>query len=167
MLLPVAGCRYRLSMGILPDDSWASSQATRKSMQANRSRDTKPELAARSAVHSRGLRYRVDARPLPELRRKADMVFRKDKIAVFLDGCFWHGCPEHHTQPATNPEYWSAKIAGNMERDKDTNARLEEAGWTVLRFWEHDNPEIVAEVVERRVRASRARKPRSRSAEQV
>ena len=73
-------------------------------MQANRSRDTKPDLAVRSAVHRRGLRYRVAARPQPELRRTADMVFRRAKVAVFVDGCYWHGCPEHHTQPATNRE---------------------------------------------------------------
>ncbi|MCY3851922.1 MAG: very short patch repair endonuclease, partial [Acidimicrobiaceae bacterium] len=141
-------------MGGLPDESWASSEATRKSMQGNRSRDTKPELAARSLIHAQGLRYRVGVRPLPGLRRTADVVFRRDKIAVFLDGCFWHGCPEHHTQPTTNSEYWSAKINGNIERDKDTNAQLEQAGWTVLRFWEHESPETVAEVVQRTVHAS-------------
>ena len=123
-------------------------------MQGNRSRDTKPELAVRSAVHRRGLRYRVAARPLPELRRTADLVFRKAKIAVFVDGCYWHGCPEHHTQPATNPEYWSAKITGNIERDQNTDTHLEQAGWTVMRFWEHENPESVAETVEQSVRAA-------------
>ncbi|WP_420620795.1 very short patch repair endonuclease [Candidatus Poriferisocius sp.] len=141
-------------MSGLPEGSWASSEATRKSMQGNRSRDTKPELAVRSAVHRRGLRYRVASRPLPELRRTADLVFRKAKIAVFVDGCYWHGCPEHHTQPATNPEYWSAKITGNIARDQDTDAHLQEAGWTVLRFWEHENPETVADAVEQLVRAA-------------
>ena len=151
---PPAGYRYHRAMGGLPDDSWASSEATRKSMQGNRSRDTKPELAVRSAVHRRGLRYRVAVRPLPELRRTADLVFRKAKIAVFVDGCYWHGCPEHHTQPATNPEYWSAKITGNIARDQDTDAHLQKAGWTVLRFWEHEDPETVADAVERSVRAA-------------
>ena len=136
-------------------------------MQGNRSRDTKPELAARSAIHAQGLRYRVGTRPLPGLRRTADVVFRRDKIAVFLDGCFWHGCFEHHTRPSTNSEYWLAKISGNIERDKDTNVRLEQAGWTVLRFWEHESPEMVAEVVQQTVRASRARDSKSRSAEQI
>ena len=105
-------------------------------------------------MHRRGLRYRVAARPLPELRRTADLVFRRAKIAVFVDGCYWHGCPEHHTQPATNPEYWSAKITGNIARDQDTDAHLQEAGWTVLRFWEHEDPETVANAVERSVRAA-------------
>ena len=140
-------------------ESWASSAAVRKSMQGNRSRDTKPELAVRSAVHRRGLRYRVAARPLRDLRRTADMVFRKDRIAVFVDGCYWHGCPQHHTQPAANREYWSDKIKGNIARDADTNARLREAGWTVLRFWEHEDPEAVAEIVLARVRAARLQRP--------
>ncbi len=125
-------------------------------MQGNRSRDTKPERAVRSAVHRRGLRYRVAARPLPELRRTADLVFRKAKIAVFVDGCYWHGCPEHHTQPATNHRYWSDKITGNVARDQDTTARLAEAGWTVLRFWEHEDPETVADAVEQSVRSALA-----------
>ena len=123
-------------------------------MQRNRSRDTKPEMAVRSAVHRRGLRYRVAARPLPDLRRTADLVFTKSRVAVFVDGCFWHGCPDHHTQPVANAEYWSAKINGNMDRDRDTDARLAEAGWTVLRFWEHEDPESVAREVERNVRAA-------------
>ena len=138
-------------------DSWASSAAVRKSMQGNRSRDTKPELAVRSAVHRRGLRYRVAARPLKDLRRTADLVFRKTRIAVFVDGCYWHGCPEHHSQPRINSEYWSDKIAGNIARDADTTSRLEAAGWTVLRFWEHEDPEAVAEIVQARVRAARLR----------
>ena len=111
--------------------SWASSPGTRKSMQGNRSRDTKPELAVRSAVHRRGLRFRVSARPQPEPPRTADLVLRKSRIAVFVDGCYWHGCPEHHTQPAANFEYWANKIARNIERDAETTACLQQAGWTV------------------------------------
>ena len=122
-------------------------------MQGNRSRDTKPELAVRSAVHRRGIRFRVSARPLPELARTADLVLRKTRIAVFVDGCYWHGCPEHHTQPATNSEYWAAKIARNVERDADTTDRLQAAGWTVLRFWEHEDPESVADRVQEKVQA--------------
>ena len=109
-------------------------------MQGNRSRDTKPELAVRSAVHRRGMRFRVAARPQPELPRTADLVLRKSRVAVFVDGCYWHGCPEHHTQPATNAEYWADKIAGNVDRDAETTDYLEGAGWTVLRFWEHEDP---------------------------
>ena len=79
-------------------------------------------------------------------------MFRKAKIAVIVDGCYWLGCPEHHTQPSTNPEYWSNKITGNIAWDKDTDAHLQQAGWTVLRFWEHENPESVADAVEQSVR---------------
>lgn len=136
------------------DGSWASSPATRKSMRSNRSRDTKPELAVRSAVHRRGLRFRVSERPLADLRRTADLVFRKVRIAVFVDGCYWHGCPLHHTRPVTNREFWADKIASNIARDADTNARLEAAGWVVLRFWEHEDPEAVADVVQERVRSA-------------
>ena len=123
-------------------------------MQGNRSRDTKPELAVRSAVHRRGLRFRVSVRPQPELPRTADLVLRKSRIAVFVDGCYWHGCPEHHTQPATNPEYWADKIARNIERDAETTDYLQQAGWTVLRFWEHEDPESVADRVQESVRAA-------------
>jgi len=133
----------------------ASSDAVRKSMQSNKSRDTKPELAVRRAVHARGLRYRVSARPLPELRRTADMVFRGAKVAVFIDGCFWHGCPEHHSLPATNTGYWSEKVRRNRERDLETDERLIESDWTVLRAWEHEDPIEVAHRVIEIVTASR------------
>ena len=114
-------------------------------MQGNRSRDTKPEMAVRSAVHRRGIRFRVSARPQPALARTADLVLRKTRIAVFVDGCYWHGCPDHHTQPATNSQYWADKIARNIERDSETTACLQQTGWTVLRFWEHEDPEAVAD----------------------
>lgn len=96
-------------------------------MQAIRSRDTKPERLIRRLVHASGLRYRVAARPLPDLRRTADLVFRPVKVAVFIDGCYWHGCPEHYVPPKTNPGYWSEKVARNMARDRDTDERLTEA----------------------------------------
>jgi DNA mismatch endonuclease (patch repair protein) len=108
-------------------------------MQGNKSRDTKPELDLRRAVHALGLRYRVSARPIPRVRRTADLVFTRVKLAVFLDGCFWHGCPEHHTKAATNVDYWADKVRRNRERDADTDRRLEEAGWTVVRVWEHED----------------------------
>lgn len=72
------------------------------------------------------------------------MVFRPAKVAVFIDGCYWHGCPEHYVPPKTNSGYWSQKVARNMERDRDTNRRLKEADWTVLRFWEHESPDTCA-----------------------
>ena len=135
-------------------ESWASSPGNRKSMQGNRSRDTKPEMAVRSAVHRRGIRFRVSARPQPELRRTADLVLRKSRIAVFVDGCYWHGCPDHGTQPATNHKYWANKIGRNVERDAETTAYLQRAGWTVLRFWEHEDPESVADRVQESVVAA-------------
>jgi len=124
-------------------------------MRGNRSRDTKPELALRSLVHAVGLRYRVAAKPLPKMRRTADMLFRPTRVAVFVDGCFWHGCPDHFVPPKTNPGYWEDKISGNIRRDRDTDSQLAGAGWLVLRFWEHQDPAVCAEVV---VEAVSARK---------
>lgn len=135
--------------------SWATSEAARRSMKGNRGRDTGPEMAVRRIVHARGLRYRVDARPLVALNRRADLVFSRAKIAVFIDGCFWHGCPDHHTVAKSNATYWAEKVAGNRERDLDTSKRLREAGWLVLRFWEHQRPEEVAEAVVRAVQERR------------
>ncbi|MFJ7048852.1 very short patch repair endonuclease [Streptomyces sp. NPDC101112] len=138
-----------------PEGSWASSAARRRNMQAIRSRDTKPERLIRQLVHANGLRYRVAARPLPDLRRTADMVFRPTKVAVFIDGCYWHGCPEHYVSPKTNPGYWSEKVARNIARDRDTDQRLTEAGWHVLRFWEHKPIEETAAEIVRTVEARR------------
>ncbi|MBW9205374.1 very short patch repair endonuclease [Mumia sp. zg.B17] len=135
--------------------SWASSEATRRSMKANRGRDTAPELAVRRIVHARGLRYRVDTRPIAVLNRRADLVFPRVKVAVFIDGCFWHGCPEHHTVAKVNASYWAEKVADNRQRDLDTSARLQEEGWLVLRFWEHQLPSEVADAIERAVRHRR------------
>ncbi|MEH0521944.1 very short patch repair endonuclease [Streptomyces stelliscabiei] len=129
---------------VAPAGSWASSAARRRNMQAIRSRDTKPERLVRSLLHAQGLRYRVAAKPLPDLRRTADIVFRPAKLAVFIDGCYWHGCPEHYVPPKTNQGYWSDKVARNMLRDRDTDEQLRAAGWTVLRFWEHDPAEDCA-----------------------
>ncbi|MEV3934376.1 very short patch repair endonuclease [Glycomyces sp. NPDC049804] len=120
--------------------SWASSDGVRRSMQSNKGRDTKPELRLRRAAHALGLRYRVSMRPIPEIRRTADMVFTKARIAVFLDGCFWHGCPEHHTVARTNAEYWAEKVRRNRQRDRETDEVLEQAGWIVVRSWEHEDP---------------------------
>ena len=128
-------------------ESWASSPATRASMQSNRRRDTSPELAVRKLLHARGMRYRVDV-PLDfDRRRRADIVFPAARLAVFIDGCFWHGCPEHYTVPATNAEFWATKRAKNMARDIETTARLESDGWHVMRFWEHEAPFAVVDHV--------------------
>jgi DNA mismatch endonuclease (patch repair protein) len=134
--------------------SWASSAAVRKSMQGNKRRDTAPELQIRRLVHAMGLRYRVDARPLADFNRRADLVFRGPRIAVFVDGCFWHGCPAHGTKPKTNGEYWSPKIARNKERDAETTDVLIDAGWRVIRTWEHEDPVESAERIAAAVRES-------------
>lgn len=131
---------------------WASSGATRKVMQGNRRRDTKPELAIRCAAHALGMRYRVDERPLPNLNRRADMVFARARVAVFIDGCYWHGCPEHGTRPTTNREYWSAKIGRNVARDRETDSILIDAGWLPLRVWEHEDVDAVVSALAETVR---------------
>ncbi|WP_425568892.1 very short patch repair endonuclease [Pseudonocardia xishanensis] len=132
--------------------SWASSPGVRRSMRSNKRRDTKPELALRSAVHALGLRYRVDARPLKGVRRTADLLFTRARVAVFLDGCFWHGCPEHHTVAKTNGDFWAQKVSDNRRRDRDTDAKLAEAGWRSLRIWEHEDPAEAARRVREAVR---------------
>ena len=134
-------------------ESWASSPEARARMRSNKSRDTKPELALRSAVHARGLRYRVSAKPLAGVRRTADLVFPRAKVAVFLDGCFWHGCPEHHTVASANARFWADKVEGNRKRDRDTDGRLAEAGWVSVRIWEHEDAAEAARRVEEIVRA--------------
>lgn len=125
-------------------------------MQANRSRDTKPELAVRRLLHAGGLRYRVNYRPLKDLRRTADIVFTRQRVAVFIDGCYWHSCPEHGNRPLVNAAYWTPKLQRNRERDEDTNARLRAEGWTVLRFWEHDDAVLVAAEVREAAQATTA-----------
>ncbi|MFI6334807.1 very short patch repair endonuclease [Streptomyces sp. NPDC050535] len=121
-------------------------------MKGNRGKDTKPELRLRSLLYAEGLRYRVSVRPLPELRRTADLVFIKSRIAVFVDGCYWHGCPEHYRPASRNADFWTEKINGNRERDIETNHLLSQAGWTVIRIWEHEDP---AEASQRVIQAVR------------
>jgi DNA mismatch endonuclease (patch repair protein) len=116
-------------------------------MKSNRGRDTKPELRLRKAVHARGLRYLVSAQPITGVRRTADLLFTRAKIAVFVDGCFWHGCPEHHTVAKTNAEFWAAKVDSNRRRDRDTDQKLNAHGWLVIRVWEHEAPEAAAELI--------------------
>lgn len=130
------------------------SPAVRAVMRANRGRDTRPELAVRRAVHALGLRYRVNTRPDPSVRRTADLVFPRQQLAVFVDGCFWHGCPDHH-RPATGETaaFWADKIDGNKRRDADTDERLRNAGWTVVRLWEHEDPTVAATRVAALVRS--------------
>lgn len=133
----------------------ASSPQALRRMQSQRRASTDPELAIRRLVHAAGLRYRVDAPlPLPGLRRRADLLFSRARIAVFVDGCYWHSCPQHATTPKANAAWWAAKLAGNVARDRDTDQRMFEAGWTVIRIWEHEDPADAADLVIRRVRGS-------------
>lgn len=155
------GWKMAWERGLLAEESpsegsWASSPSVRAVMRANRSRDTRPELRLRSLLHKQGLRYRVAARPLPELRRTADLIFSRSKVAVFVDGCFWHGCPEHLRESHKNVEFWRSKIEGNKARDAETDRLLQEAGWTVIRVWEHEVSDVAAERVISVVRASSA-----------
>ena len=124
-----------------------SSEAALKRMKAAKPKDTVPERALRSVLYRKGLRFRIDMKPIKELNRKADIVFRPAKVAVFVDGCFWHGCPIHGTQAKANAEFWDQKIKQNQERDKDTVIQLEAAGWRVIRVWEHEDPEGAAQEI--------------------
>jgi DNA mismatch endonuclease (patch repair protein) len=118
-------------------------------MEANRRKDTGPERLLRSALHARGLRYRVDRRlDLGARRVRPDIVFTSAKVAVFVDGCFWHRCPLHATHPVANADYWQAKFDRNLERDRADDAALSAAGWTVIRIWEHEDSEDAARRVE-------------------
>jgi DNA mismatch endonuclease (patch repair protein) len=126
-------------------------------MQANRPRDTKPELALRRAVHARGLRYYVNRRPVKAVRRTADLLFPRLRLAVFLDGCFWHGCPEHHTAAKTNAAFWAEKVETNRRRDAGTNDLLAQVGWTVVRVWEHEAADEAADRIVDAVATLRAR----------
>lgn len=121
----------------------ASSDQIRLRMTATKRRDTAPELALRSELHRIGLRYFVD-RKVDGTRRRADVVFPVDRLAVYVDGCFWHGCPVHGTVPKQNHKWWTAKLDANRERDADTDEGLRADGWDVLRFWEHDDPVMSA-----------------------
>lgn len=117
-------------------------------MRAVRRRDTAAELALRSELHRRGRRFFVDRAPMPGVRSRADLVFPRVKVAVFVDGCFWHRCPVHASRPKTNSDWWEAKLDANVARDRVATERLNEAGWTVVRVWEHQNATEAASEVE-------------------
>lgn len=118
-------------------------------MRANRGRDTGPEVALRSALHARGLRFRKNMRlDLGDSRRvRPDIIFPSLRLAVFVDGCFWHGCQEHRSLPTSNAVFWKKKIEGTVQRDKKQVTWLREAGWTVVRVWEHDIPDRAQRIV--------------------
>ncbi|MFW6691537.1 very short patch repair endonuclease [Streptomyces sp. MAR4 CNX-425] len=130
-------------------------------MRANRGRDTSPERALRSLLWASGIRgYRVSKAPVRGLRRTADLVFGPSRVAVFVDGCYWHRCPLHYTAPKTNAAEWHKKVERTVERDRETDARLREAGWLVLRFWEHEAPEKCVPIVRDAVETRRPRRSR-------
>ena len=118
-------------------------------MRSNRRVDTKPEVELRSLLHRRGLRFRKDYLIRLRNRRRvyADIAFTKKKVAVFVDGCFWHSCPQHGTTPKSNQDYWIPKLRENVERDCRTNAELRASGWLVIRVWEHVTPQEALDVV--------------------
>lgn len=128
-------------------------EETARRMRRVRQRDTAPERRLRSALHARGLRFRVDIAPLLGSRRRADVVFTRARLAVFVDGCFWHRCPIDGTVPRHNREWWLAKLDGNVRRDRSTDQQLEMAGWAVTRVWEHEAPELAAVRIEKAYRA--------------
>ncbi|GGL37800.1 hypothetical protein GCM10011588_60580 [Nocardia jinanensis] len=117
-------------------------------MSRQRRAHTAPELALRRELHRRGLRYFVDRAPLRGQRRRADLVFPRRRIAVYVDGCFWHRCPDHATDPKNNATWWAEKLAGNVARDRATDAALRAAGWQVVRIWEHEDPVLAADRVQ-------------------
>ncbi|WP_437059679.1 very short patch repair endonuclease [Streptomyces sp. enrichment culture] len=132
-------------------------------MSRQASKDTACELAVRRLLHAAGLRYRVEY-PVPGMaRRRIDVAFTSVKVAVLIDGCFWHGCPEHATQPRSNAEWWRQKLDRNMARDAETTEHLRSAGWEVLRFWEHEAPEDVALRVAAAVARRRSEQTRGRN----
>lgn len=122
--------------------------ATSARLSKQRRRDTAPELALRKELHRRGVRFFVDKAPMPGLRRRADLLFPRRRVAVYVDGCFWHSCPQHATHPKNNAQWWAEKLAANVARDRDTDERLETDGWSVVRVWEHEPAGSAADKVQ-------------------
>lgn len=121
----------------------SSHEASRR-MARVRQKGTRAEIDLRKVLHAKGLRYQVHVALLAKPRRVADIVFPRARIAVFVDGCFWHGCPEHASWPKSNADFWREKIETNRLRDADTNRRLNALGWKIVRIWEHENPSEAA-----------------------
>jgi len=130
-----------------------SSELASRRMAMTGQRDTSAEMRIRHRLHGMGFRYRVDFPVLERPRRRADLAFTRARVAVFVDGCFWHGCPEHGTWPKANADFWREKIETNIERDLDTNQRLDAKGWKVIRVWEHEDPAKAAKQIAMAVRS--------------
>lgn len=136
-----------------PEYPFPSSPAATATMKANRRVDTRPEALLRSALHQQGLRFRKDVYlRVGDVRTKADIVFRPRRIAVYLDGCFWHSCPEHGQLPRANRAYWKPKLERNVRRDEEVTRALEVDGWTVIRIWEHEPIDLAAQRIYEAVR---------------
>lgn len=133
----------------------ASSERVRSAMRGQRTRDTRPEILLRRALHRRGLRYRLHQRPVGTLRRTVDVVFGPARVAVEVRGCFWHACEAHGTWPKANADWWLRKLSRNRQRDLELNEVLRTAGWELIVFWEHDDPEMAADAIAARVTARR------------
>lgn len=134
-------------------------EAATKIGRANRRTGTKPEVRVRSALHRRGLRFRKDLLiRAGAIRVHPDVVFTRWRVAVFIDGCFWHGCPEHQHIPKTNREYWVPKLQANVERDRRVDRALVDAGWEVIRVWEHVDVEDAADEIVATVESQRSRR---------
>jgi DNA mismatch endonuclease (patch repair protein) len=140
------------TMAKRPPRPIASSDGVSRRMSTLGRRDTEPELLLRRELHRRGLRYRTDCRPLATVRTRADIVFPRARVAVYVDGCFWHACPEHGTMPRANREFWGDKLARNRQRDEETDDLLVENGWISIRVWEHEDPLSAADRVEAVIR---------------
>ena len=132
-------------------------QVVRRRMQSNRSKDTSPEMEIRKRLHALGYRYRIHVRPIPTMPRTADIVFTRARLAIFIDGCFWHHCPTHGSVPKSNVESWLDKFLRNQVRDAETNAALTNAGWTVLRIWEHEDATDAVQNILQSLNGRRAR----------
>lgn len=152
-----SSARRRLEPQYVPAHPGSSSAAVSKRMSTAKRRDTAAEMALRRELFALGLRYRVSY-PVPGQRRRTiDIAFTRAHVAVFVDGCFWHGCPEHGTRPAANSEWWTTKLSANRARDEDTTRALDDSGWAVVRVWEHEDPGEAASRIRVLVERSRAR----------
>ena len=145
-----ASKQLRLGEGLVVDYPAPTSANASAVMRGNRKRDTIPELAVRRALHARGRRYRVNALlRIGRVRVRPDLVFPRQRVAVFVDGCFWHGCADHGTNPRSNQAYWELKISRNKARDERNTSALTSAGWRVIRVWEHEEVMNVIARIER------------------
>jgi DNA mismatch endonuclease (patch repair protein) len=132
-----------------------SSAAATKIGVANRRRDTKPEVQLRSELHRRGLRFRKDLLVrTPDAKARVDICFTRARVAVFVDGCFWHSCPDHQHLPKRNTDYWVPKLAANVDRDRRVDQALRAAGWSIVRVWEHEDRHSAADRIEPMVRGA-------------